>query len=137
MRKFFKFGRTHQQSSHREASTEEHLSHIPHTSGAVGWGTIDHAEPDSWDRYRQGFPQNASSFVNTAHPDLYNGRYLDGEVGCYERLAITEARSCRERNRRSIHNIRIYQKACLLELELAIAQLEEEFTRCEEEVTKC
>ena len=136
MRNIFKFGRT-RQSSHREASTEEHLSHIPHSSGAVGWGTIDHSEPDSWEGYQQSFRQNAEAFLNATHPDMYNGRYLDREIGCYEQLAITQARSCRERNRRSIHNIRIYQKACLLELELGIAQLEEAFTRCEEEVTKC
>lgn len=136
MRKFFKLGRT-KQSSHREASTEEYLSHIPHTSGAVGWGTVDHAEPGSWEEYRQGFRQNAEGFLNAARPDMYNGGYLDGEIDSYERLAITEARHCREGNIRSIHNIRIYQKAGLLELELAIAQLEEELTRCEEEVNKC
>ena len=95
MRKFFKLGRT-KQSSHREASTEEYLSHIPHTSGAVGWGTVDHAEPGSWEEYRQGFRQNAEGFLNAARPDMYNGGYLDGEIDSYERLAITEARHCRE-----------------------------------------
>lgn len=136
MRNFFKFGRS-QKSSHREASTDEYQSHIPHSSGAVGWGTIDHEEPDSWESYRQSFWQNAEAFLNTTHPDMYNGRYLDREISCYEQLALTEARRCRERNRRSIHNIRTYQNACLLELELSIAQLEEALDRCNEEVTKC
>lgn len=135
MRNIFKFGK--KQSGHREASTDEYLSHIQHSSGAVGWGTIDHEAPDSWESYRQSFRQNAEAFLNTAHPDMYNGRYLDREIGCYKQLAITEARRCRERNRRSIHNIRIHQKACLLELELAIAQMEEALNHCNEEVTKC
>lgn len=135
MRNIFKSGR--KQSGHREASTDEYLSHITHSSGAVGWGTIDHTEPESWEDYRQGFGQNAEAFLNTTNPDMYNGRYLDREIGCYERLAITEARRRREQNRRSIHNIRIHQKACLLELELSIAQLEDALNRCNEEVTKC
>ena len=135
MRNIFKFGK--KQSGHREASTDEYLSHITHSSGAVGWGTIDYTEPESWENYRQNFRQNAEAFLNTTHPDMYNGRYLDREIGCYEQLAITEARSCRERNHRSIHNIRTYQKACLLELELSIAQLEEALNRCNEEETKC
>ena len=136
MGKIFNFRRP-RQTGHREASNEEYLSHIPHSSAAVGWGTVDHTEPDAWGNYQQGFQQNAEAFLNTTHPDMYNGRYMEREIDCHKRLAITEARRGRESNIRSIHNIRIHQKACLLELELAIAQLEEAITRCDEEVAKC
>ena len=136
MRNIFKLGQT-KQPSHRSVSTEEHLAHVPHSSSAVGWGTIAHTGPDSWEEYRQRFQQNAEAFIHAAQPDIYNGRYLDEEISCYKQLAVTEARRCRENNIRSIHNIRIHQKACLRDLELAIAQLEEEYARCEEEVNKC
>lgn len=133
---FFKSGRN-KQPSHRQVSTEEYLSQITHSSGAVGWGTVDHDEPDNWAEYRQRFQDNAEAFLSATHPDKYNDRYLDREIRCYQELAIAEDKSSRVRNMRSRHNIKIYQEACLLELDLAIAQLEETLNEYEKEALKC
>lgn len=137
MGKFRLFGRSRNNSGLREASNEEHLSFITHSSNAVGWGTVEHAEPDSWTAYMSGFHQEVSDYMDRTHPDIYNGRCMDDQIRRHQELAVTEAGHCRVRNQRSIHNIRTYQNACLHELDLAIAQMEEELNRCQEEGSKC
>lgn len=137
MSKFRFFGRSRSKTGQREANNEEHLAHVPHSSQAIGWGTVEHPVPDDWDSYMKRFPGEVSAFLEQTHPDIYNGSYMDGRIRRYKELAVTEARSCRVRNEKSIHNIHTYQAACLSELEMAIACMEEELKRCQEEVNKC
>lgn len=137
MSKFRFFGSSRGKTGHREANNEEHRAFVPHSSPAIGWGTVGYPTPDSWKAYMDGFRGEVTAYLERTHPDIYNGCFMDRQVRRNEKLAITQARDYCVRNEKSIHNIRTYQTACLSELELTIAYMEEELKRCQEEVSKC
>lgn len=120
-------------SDSKQAKTVERIAAIGHTGDAVGWRPVPYTTPDRYAQFLSNLDSDIGSFIAKAGPDRYNPEFytrnVDGEVA----LAIKELKSQRTEHKRSIHNIRIYQQACLKDLENHLQRMEEALAKNKEE----
>lgn len=119
-------------NGNKQAKTVERIAAIGHTTDAIGWRPVPYTTPDRFTKFLSDLDSDIGSFIAKAGPDKYNPEYykiiVDGEVA----LAIKELKPQRTEHERSIHNIRIYQQACLKDLENHLQRMEEALAKNKE-----
>lgn len=109
----------------KQVKTVERIAAIGHTTDAVGWRPIPYTVPKRFEQFLADVDADVESFIAKAGPDRYNPRFyeriVDGEVA----LALKELECQRTEHKRSIHNIRGYQKASLKDIEGDLQRMEE------------
>ena len=109
------------QIDNKQAKTVERIAAIGHSSDAVGWRPVPYITPDRFE-----------SFIAQANPDCYNAHFYEKTVDGEVTLALKELAAQRTEHKRSIHNIRIYQQASLIDIENHRKRMEEAFTKKKE-----
>ena len=120
------------QIDNKQAKTVERIAAIGHSSDAVGWRPVPYITPDRFEQFLGNLDADIESFIAQANPDCYNAHFYEKTVDGEVTLALKELAAQRTEHKRSIHNIRIYQQASLIDIENHRKRMEEAFTNKKE-----
>lgn len=117
----------------KQAKTVERIAVIGHSCDAVGWRPVSYTVPERFERFISELDSDINGFISKANPDRYNACFYNTTVDREVELALKELVPQRTEHKRSIHNIRLYQQACLLDMENHLQRMEEAFVKNKEE----
>ena len=121
-------------NANKQAKLIERVSAITHTSDAIGWRPVSYEMPQRF----QSFIADDSDkgLLSKTNADMFNPRYYEGIVDAETAIGKREVSPQEIDHKRVIHQIRIYQKASLLNIQQQIARLEDELARSETMTTE-
>lgn len=116
----------------KQVRTVERIAAIDHSSDAVGWRPVPYTTPDSFEQFLANLDSDMERFIAQANPDRYNACFYETTIDAQVNLALKELATQRTEHRRSIHNIRIYQRASLTDMENHLHRMEEALAKNKE-----
>lgn len=109
----------------KQVKNVERIAAIGHTSEAIGWRPVAYEIPEDFQRFLEELDDSLDAFISQAGPDRYNARYFEEVIEAEHRYALGVLALQETEHIRSIHNIEIYKKACLADLEFDLQRMEE------------
>ena len=119
-------------TENKQAKTVERVQAIGHSCEAIGWRPVGDTTPKQFQQFLNNLHTDIEGFISKTNPDKYNACFYVNTVESELALALKELEMQRTEHKRSIHNIRIYQKASLTDLENYLKQLEEALAKNKE-----
>lgn len=121
-------------NDNKQAQNVERIAAIGHTSEAIGWRPIPYKIPESFQNFLDNLDSDLDAFISQSNPDRFNAEYYVEITEAACKRALEELLGQRIEHGRSIHNIEIYQQACLTDLELDLQRMEEALCKKKEVV---
>lgn len=112
-------------NDNKQVKNVERIAAICHTSEAIGWGPVPYEIPKDFQNFLDHLDSTIDAFISQAVPDRYNARYFEEVIETEYLRALKELALQKTEHIRSIHNIEIYQKASLSDLEFDLQRMEE------------
>lgn len=112
-------------NDNKQAKNVERIAAIGHTSEAIGWRPVPYEIPKDFQNFLNHLDSTIDAFISQAGPDRYNARYFEEVIETEYLRALKELVLQKTEHIRSIHNIEIYQKASLSDLEFDLQRMEE------------
>lgn len=103
-------------NDNKQSKSIERIAAIGHTSDAIGWRPVPYEIPVTYQNFLANLDTEIDAFISKANPDRYNAGYFEEVIEAEFKLAVEEAGLQKIEHGRSIHNIEIYQQACLKDL---------------------
>ena len=119
-------------NDNKQAKNVERIAAIGHTSEAIGWRPIPYEIPASYQDFLDNLDADLDDFISQANPDRYNAEYFVEVIEEACKRALEKLPAQKIEHGRSIHNIEIYQQACLNDLELDLQRMEEALAKKKE-----
>ena len=120
-------------TDNKQVETVEHIAAIGHSCDAIGWRPISYSTPKHFEQFLSNLDTDIEQFIAQTNPDKYNANFFVSTIDNEVALALKELATQRTEHRRSIHNIRIYQKASLTDLTNRLKRMEEALNKNKEE----
>lgn len=117
-------------NANKQAKLVERVSAITHTSDAIGWRPVSYEMPQRFQSFIAD-DSDMDNLLDTTNADMYNARYYESTVAAEQKIGKCQVSPQEIDHQRVIHQIRIYQKASLLNIQQQIARLEDELTKNE------
>lgn len=115
--------------SKRQAGLNNRISVITHMTDAVGWRPVEYEMPDRIQHFLAGLEGNATRFLDSTKPDMYNARFYTATISHEIQVALTYLEREHIRNRKNINGIREYQNAVRNKLKTRLDRLQNELER--------
>ena len=117
-------------NANKQAKLIERVSAITHTSDAVGWRPVSYEMPQRFQSFIAD-DSDMDDLLSKTNADMFNARFYEGTIDAEKAIGKCELSPQKIEHKRVIHQIRIYQKASLLNIQQQIARLEVELARIE------
>ena len=117
-------------NANKQAKLIERVSAITHTSDAVGWRPVSYEMPQRFQSFIAD-DSDMDDLLSKTNADMFNARFYEGTIDAEKAIGKCELSPQKIEHARIIHQIRIYQKASLLDMELQLQRLEDELDKCE------
>lgn len=121
-------------NANKQAKLIERVSAISHSCDAIGWRPLPYALPQRFQSFIAD-DNDMADLISQTNADMFNPRYYEGIVDAETAIDKCEVSQQKIDHVRIIHQIRIYQKASLLNIQQQIARMEDELARSEEPLT--
>ena len=121
-------------NDNKQAKNIERIAAIGHTSDAIGWRPVPYEIPAAYQNFLNNLDSEIDAFISQTNPDRYNAGYFEEVIEAECKLALEEAGLQKIEHGRSIHNIEIYQQACLSDLEFHLQRMKEALDKKKEVV---
>ena len=109
----------------KQMKTIERIGVINHSCDAIGWRPCLYTIPAQFEHFLKELDSDIDAFISKAGPDRYNARFYETTVDREVELALKELAAQHVEHKKSIHNIRIYQQASLLNAEAHLHEMEQ------------
>lgn len=116
----------------KHVTNTERIAAIGHTDEAIGWRPMPYKIPDSFLQFLDNLDTDLEDFISKSNPDRYNAEYYLEVIEEACNCALKELPEQKIEHIRSIHNIEIYQQACLKDRELDLQRMEEALAKKKE-----
>ena len=122
-------------TDNKQVETVERIAVIGHSCDAIGWRPVSYAIPKHFEQFLSNLNTDMEHFIAQANPDKYNAHFFVSTIDNEVALALKELATQRIEHKRSIHNIRIYQKASLTDLTNRLKRMEETLKKNKEVIS--